>query len=119
MLNFRLGLSGARRTQLDGELVEARRTGDLPRTNRVSSILALAERARLTGSPFLRSCGRCVAKQSAKIFRLLNRFHIFGLIAKVPRTRRWRLTNKGWALLSAAISLKEQTFPLVYAQTCE
>ena len=62
-------------------------------------------RARLTGSPLLRSCGGCVAKQSAKISRLFKRFHIFGLIAKVPRTRRWRLTNKGWALLSAAISL--------------
>ena len=69
-------------------------------------------RARLTGSPFLRACGRCVAKQSAKISRLLKRFHIYGLIAKVPRTRRWRLTKKGWALLSAAISLKEQTFPV-------
>ncbi len=76
-------------------------------------------RARLTGSPLLRSCGHCMAKQSAKISRLLKRFHIFGLIAKVPRTRRWRLTNKGWALLSAAISLKEQTFPLVYAQASE
>jgi hypothetical protein len=29
-------------------------------------------RARLAGSPFLRSCGRCVVKQSAKISRLLS-----------------------------------------------
>jgi hypothetical protein len=73
-------------------------------------------RARLTGSPFLRGCGHCVAKQSAKISRLLKRSHIYGLIAKVPRTRRWWLTKKGWALLSAAISLKEQTFPVRYAE---
>jgi hypothetical protein len=73
-------------------------------------------RARLTGSPLLRSCGRCVAKQSTKISRLLKRFHLYGLIAKVPRTRRWRLTKKRWALLSAAIALKEQTFPVLYAQ---
>jgi hypothetical protein len=76
-------------------------------------------RARLSGSAFLRSCGRCIAKQSAKISRLLKRFHIYGLIAKVPRTRRWRLTKRGWALLSAAISLKEQTFPVLYAQASE
>jgi len=73
-------------------------------------------RARLMGSAFLRACGRCVAKQSGKISRLLKRFHIYGLIAKVPRTRRWRLTKKGWALLSAAISLKEQTFPALHAK---
>jgi hypothetical protein len=76
-------------------------------------------RARLTGSPFLRACGRCVAKQSAKISRLLKRLHIYGLIAKVPRTRHWRLTKRGWASLSAAISLKEGTFPVLYAQASE
>ena len=73
-------------------------------------------RARLAGSPFMQSCGCCMAKQSAKVSRLLKRFHIYGLIAKVPRTRRWRLNNKGWALLSAAVSLKEQTFPVLHAQ---
>ena len=76
-------------------------------------------RARLTGIPLLRSCGGCVDKQSDKISRLFKRFHMFGLTAKVPRTRRWRLTKNGWAPLSAAISLKEQTFPLVYAQASE
>jgi hypothetical protein len=73
-------------------------------------------RARLAGSPLLRGCRRCVAKQSAKISRLLKRLHTYGLIAKVPRARRWRLTKKGWALLSAAISLKEETFPVLHAQ---
>ena len=73
-------------------------------------------RARLAGSPFMQPCGRSAAKQSAKVSRLLKRFHIYGLIAKVPRTRRWRLSNKGWALLSAAVSLKEQTFPALYKQ---
>jgi hypothetical protein len=58
-----------------------------------------------------------VVKQSVKISRLLKRFHIYGLIAKVPRSRRWRLTKKGWALLSASIALKEHTFPGLHAQT--
>ncbi len=76
-------------------------------------------RERLASSPFLRACGRCVAKQSAKVSRLLKRFHIYGLIAKIPRTRRWRLTKKGWSLLSAAISLEEANFPALYAQASE
>lgn len=78
-------------------------------------------RERLTGSTILRSCGRCTAKQSSKISRLLKRFHIYGLIAdtsdrKIPRSRRWRLTKKGWARLSAAVAIKEQTFPVLHAQ---
>ena len=73
-------------------------------------------RLRMAGTSFLRSCGRCVARQSAKVSRLLKRFHIFGLITKIPRSRRWRLTKKGWVLLSCAISLKEQTFPQLHAQ---
>ena len=40
------------------------------------------------------------------------------LIAKIPRSRRWRLTKKGWALLSAAVSLKEQVFPELYEHAC-
>lgn len=73
-------------------------------------------RESLAGTPFLGTCGKCVRKQSAKISRLLKRLHIYGLIAKIPRSRRWRLTNKGWALLSASISLKEDTFPRLHMQ---
>jgi len=43
MLNFHLELSGAQRTELDGALAGARQSGDLPRVNRLLSILALAE----------------------------------------------------------------------------
>ena len=48
--------------------------------------------------------------ESGKISLLLKRFRIHGLIAKVPRSRRRRFTKKGWALLSAANSLKEKAF---------
>ncbi len=34
-------------------------------------------------------------RQSAAVGRLLKRLHVRGLIAKVPHTRRWRVTNKG------------------------
>ena len=50
MLNFHLELSGAQRTELDGELVKARQAGDLPRANRVLSILTLAEVAAFWSS---------------------------------------------------------------------
>jgi hypothetical protein len=34
-------------------------------------------------------------RQSAAIGRLLNRLHVRGLVKKVPRTRRWRVTDRG------------------------
>ena len=52
---------------------------------------------------------------SAKVSRLFHRLHLYGLIAKVPRSRRWRLSNKGLRVLSSAIRLREQIFPDVYA----
>jgi len=48
--------------------------------------------------------------------RLLKRLHTYGLIAEVTRAGRWRLTKKGRALLSAAILLKEETFPVLHAR---
>jgi hypothetical protein len=45
---------------------------------------------------------------------MLKRLHIFGLIAKIPRSRRWRLTRKGRSLLSASIALKEDSFPRLH-----
>jgi len=73
-------------------------------------------RLRLANSSLLRSCGRYIRKQSAKISRLLKRLHLYGLIAKIPRSRRWRLTKKGWALLSAAVTVNEHVFPELYEQ---
>jgi hypothetical protein len=52
---------------------------------------------------------------SAKVSRLFHRLHLYGFIAKVPRLRRWRLSNKGLRALSSAIRLREQIVPDVYA----
>lgn len=38
-------------------------------------------------------------RHSAAIGRLLKRLHVRGLIAKVPRTRRWRVTEQGRHIL--------------------
>ena len=39
-------------------------------------------------------------RQSAAVGRLLKRLHVRGLVAKVPRSRRWRVTEAGRSTLS-------------------
>jgi hypothetical protein len=52
---------------------------------------------------------------SARVSRLLKCLHAHSLIAKIPRSRRWRLTRKGLALMSAAIRLDTEYFPKALA----
>jgi len=54
-------------------------------------------RAVLYGDPRSK---RTSQRQSAAVGRLLKRLHVRGLVAKVPRTRRWRVTEKGRRILS-------------------
>jgi DNA-binding MarR family transcriptional regulator len=44
-------------------------------------------------------------RQSASVGRMLKRLYVRGLIAKVPRSRRWRVTEKGRQVLGAAVRL--------------
>jgi hypothetical protein len=44
-------------------------------------------------------------RQSAAVGRLLKRLHVRGLIAKVPRTRRWLVTATGQGILGACVRL--------------
>lgn len=46
-------------------------------------------------------------KASAQVSRILLRLHAHGLIAKIPRSRRWRTTKAGQAFLSLVIHLQE------------
>jgi hypothetical protein len=39
--------------------------------------------------------------------RLSQKLRVHWLIAKVPRSRRWRVTEKGWATMSAAVEIYE------------
>jgi hypothetical protein len=50
-------------------------------------------------------------QQSAAVGRLLKRLHHRHLIAKIPRTRRWRVTGAGRVLLSRAVQYYAQTWP--------
>ena len=41
----------------------------------------------------------------------LTALHVRGLVAKIPRSRRWRVTHFGHAVMSAAVRLREDQFP--------
>jgi hypothetical protein len=50
-------------------------------------------------------------RQSQAVSRLLKRLHVRGLIAKVPRSRRWRVSAKGQRLLGAVVRLYHHGLP--------
>ena len=50
-------------------------------------------------------------RDGARVGRQIKRLHLRGLIAKIPRSRRWRVTDVGYKLMAAAIRLHEQGFP--------
>lgn len=52
-------------------------------------------------------------RQGARISRLLQLLRAHGLIAKIPNTRRYRATSKGFAFMSMAIYLRHDAFPAV------
>jgi len=55
------------------------------------------------------------AKQSGQVTRLLRRLHIHQLIAKIPRSRRWRVSLNGRRVMAAAVKLREVAYPSLYA----
>jgi len=73
-------------------------------------------RSRLASTPHLRSCGNVPKKASAKISRILRRFRTHGLIAKIPRTRRWRVTIYGRRVMGKALYLRHHDFPRLYSR---
>jgi len=50
-------------------------------------------------------------RRSARVNRLLHLLHAHGLIAKIPRSHRYRLTVHGAMLMSAVVYLRIQDFP--------
>src|SRR5439155_4458806 len=55
--------------------------------------------------------GKDKVRHSAAVGRLLKRLHARQLLAKIPRTRRWRVTERGRHLLSLAVQLYRQAWP--------
>src|SRR5262249_13557301 len=50
-------------------------------------------------------------REAAAVGRQLKRLHVRGLIAKVPRSRRWRGTAKGQRVLGAGVRLCHRGLP--------
>jgi hypothetical protein len=50
-------------------------------------------------------------RTSAAVGRLLKRLHVRQLVAKIPRTRRWRVTERGRRLLGVAVQLYHASWP--------
>jgi hypothetical protein len=44
-------------------------------------------------------------RKATAVTRMLKRLHVRGLVAKIPRTRRWRITARGQSLLGAIVQL--------------
>ena len=51
-------------------------------------------------------------RRASAVSRLLKRMHVRGLIARIPRKRRWRVTTRGHSLLGAMIRLHYHGIPL-------
>jgi hypothetical protein len=71
-------------------------------------------RAKLARTPFPLAAES--EKQPGQITRLLRRLHAHGLIAKIPRSRRWRVSFGGRRLMASAIKLREVAFPRLFAE---
>jgi hypothetical protein len=56
-------------------------------------------------------------RASAAVGRLLKRLHVRQLVAKVPHTRRWRVTQRGRHLLGLAVRFYRRTWPELGRQT--
>lgn len=70
-------------------------------------------RKMLEDSPHLNAVADPKSK-SAKTSRILKRCHAHELIAKIPHSRRWRVTKHGRIAMSAAIQLRDAQFPISY-----
>lgn len=75
-------------------------------------------REKLIESQVLKAAAQTVQQLAGKVSRLLRRLHLYGLIAKVPHARRWRVTQKGLRVFSSALRLRDYVFPELYAAAC-
>lgn len=64
----------------------------------------------------LRGLGADPSRQSVEVPRILSRFHAHKLIAKIPRTRRWRVTDLGRRVMAASLRLRDAAFPELYTK---
>ena len=58
-------------------------------------------------------------RQSAYVSRLFKRLHVHGLIAKIPRSRRWRVSQKGLRVIGAAVEFHQAGFFEARQKICD
>ena len=54
-------------------------------------------------------------KRPGQVTRLLRRLHAHGLVAKIPHSRRWRVSLPGRRTMTTAIKLREVAYPSLFA----
>jgi hypothetical protein len=74
-------------------------------------------RALLEASPHLRDLSDDPRKQNAKVSRILSHFYAHKLMAKIPRTRKWRVTNRGKQIMAASLCLRNVAFPELFRKS--
>jgi hypothetical protein len=72
-------------------------------------------RARLISTKLLGGCANDSKKASAKVGRCFRRLHAHCQIAKIPRTRCWRVTDRGRKFMGTTKHRREHHFPNFYA----
>ena len=50
-------------------------------------------------------------KQSAKMYRMLKQPHAHSLIVKVPRSKRYRVSEKGMKIINTVMNMYHETAP--------
>jgi len=50
-------------------------------------------------------------RQSGRVSRLLKRLHLHGLIAKIPRSRHWRVIHHGHIIMTTVLTLHHEHYP--------
>ena len=53
---------------------------------------------------------KLLRRQSSRVSRLLKLLHVHKLIAKIPRSRRWRVTHIGYAIMGMFARLRQDNY---------
>ena len=69
-------------------------------------------RRQLFGETTVRDLRR---RQANKVSRLFRRLHVHGILAKIPRSRRWRLTRRGTLIVSMFLKCHHENYPELLA----
>jgi hypothetical protein len=65
--------------------------------------------------PHPASCEQEANRRCARVSRLIAKLRGHGLVAKLPKQRRYRVTTHGQRFMTAALALHDRDFPAAYA----